>query len=185
MIFREFDESGKRVGVSVWYPELPPSANKIYSYHKGVRLTSTSREYRERFKMHVSQYYLHQFGEMPMPNIQGLDPKTGNAIDIRTGDPNLIFGLQLYFYMDTMTSWGDERIYKSQRAKFRFSKSDLSNRIKFVEDCFKWSIGIDDSLTFFIQQAKVHSPDKDGVLLNYYTVPVENFNVPRVDGEPM
>jgi len=183
MNFQEFDPQGERIGLSVWYPELPPTANKIY--YMGTRLRENAREYRERFKMHVSQNYLHMFQDMPQPNAQAKDPNTGDILDIRTAKPNLIFGLQLFFYMDALTSWGDQSISTSKRAKFRFAKSDLSNRVKFVEDCFKWSVGIDDSLTFFSQQMKVHSPNQPGVLLNYFVVPVENFNIPRVAGELM
>lgn len=182
MNFQELDEHGNRVGLSIWYPELPPTANKIY--YMGSRLRENAREYRERFKMHVSQNYLHMFQDMPQPNAQAKDPKTGDLIDVKTVKPNLVFGLQLFFYMDLMTSWGDEKVYKSQRARFRFAKTDLSNRIKFLEDCFKWSVGIDDSLTFVSQQMKIHSPDKQGVMLNYFVVPVENFNIPRVEEEP-
>jgi hypothetical protein len=183
MSFQELDEKGQRVGVSVWYPELPPTTNKLY--YLGKRLTEVAREYRERFKMHISQNYLHVFQDMPQPNAQAVDNDTGDMVDVRTKDPNLVFGMDLYVYMDTLTSWGDQSRSVSSRAKFRFVKSDLSNRLKFVEDCFKWSIGIDDSLTFFSRQMKIHSPAKEGVLINYYVMPIETFNVPRVSGELM
>lgn len=183
MTFQEFDEQGKRIGVSIWYPELPPTANKIY-YH-GTRLTDKAREYRERFKMYVSQHYLHVLQDMPQPNEQAVDNDTGDMVDVRTKEPDLVFGLQLDFYMDALTSWGDLSMPKSRRAKFRFTKTDLSNRIKFLEDCFKWSTGIDDSLTFASEQRKFHSPNQFGVRMNYWVVPVDYFNIPRIGGTSM
>lgn len=175
----DYDESGRRVRIVVWYPELPPTANHIY--FQGTRLKTEAREYRERFKMHMAQNYLHQFGEMPQPNRRAFDKKANTDIDVATADPNLIFGLDLFFYMDCLTTWGDEKLYKSQRAKFRFKKTDLSNRIKFLEDCFKYSMDIDDSLTFVSSQMKIHSPGAEGVLLRYYVVSPETVKIPRAE----
>lgn len=178
----EFDSKGRRISITVWFPSLPPSANKIY--FKGTMLQTPAREYREQFKMHMAQHYLHQFGEMPQPNTTYVDKK-GDTVDLATKEPNLVFGLHLAFYMDWLTSWGDERVYASQRAKFRFKKVDLSNRIKFVEDCFKYALGIDDSLTFYSTQMKVQSPEKEGVMITYFVLDPERFGIPRVPGGEM
>lgn len=177
---QDFDASGRRTRLEIWYPEMPPTSNLIY--FKGTRLTEKARDYRERFKMYVVQNYLHQFGEMPQPNKLVKSPETGDMIPIETEEPNLIFGLQLVFYLDLLTSWGVANIPASRRAKFRFKKVDLTNRIKFMEDCFKYSMDIDDSLTFESTQRKIHSPDREAVYLHYYMMPVEMVNVQRVPG---
>lgn len=169
-----------RTSITIWFPELPPTANKLY--YLGTRLKDDAREYRERFKMHMAQNYLHEFGEMPQPNRRAFDKKADAVIDVATAEPNLLFGLNLYFYMDCLTTWGDETVYKSQRAKFRFKKVDLSNRIKFIEDCFKYSMDIDDSLTFMSSQMKVHSPKQEGVMLHYYVLQPEHVGIPKVPG---
>lgn len=165
--------------LTIWFPELPPTSNHLY--FKGTRLTNKARDYRERFKMYVVQNYLHLFADMPQPNKLSKD-EDGNIIPIETLEPNLIFGLNLNFFMNLLTSWGNESISKSRRAKFRFTKVDLTNRIKFLEDCFKYSMDIDDSLTFMSSQRKIHSPNQDGVLLEYYVLPIEAAGIPKAPG---
>jgi Holliday junction resolvase RusA-like endonuclease len=172
-----------KTSITIWFPELPPTANKLY--YMGTRLKNDAREYRERFKMYVVQHYLHEFGEMPQPNRKAFDKKSDAVIDVATEEPNLLFGLDLKFYMDCLTTWGDENLYKSQRAKFRFKKTDLSNRIKFIEDCFKHSMDIDDSLTFVSSQMKIHSPKQEGVMITYYVIQPEQVAVPRAPGGTM
>lgn len=179
----DYDAQGRRNRLTIWYPVLPPTSNKLY--FKGTQLTSAAREYKEQFKMYVVQNYLHVFGEMPDPNSKYTDPKTGGMVDLETKEPNLIFGLNLVFYMDCLTSWGSLKVYKAHQAKFRFRKVDLTNRIKFIEDCFKYAMDIDDSLTFYSSQLKVHSPDQEGVMLTYFIMAPEQVRVPRVPGGTM
>lgn len=176
----EQDEHGKRTQLEIWYPELPPSANKLY--YLGTRLRNEARAYRERFRQYVQQNYGHLISEMEEPNEKVQDPISKDIIDVRTRNPNLIYGLSLVFYTDTMTSWGDSSLSSARRAKFRFCKTDLTNRVKFVEDCFKWTLDIDDSLTFWSQQMKVHSTGWQGVYIHYFVVPPEQFGVPRHKG---
>lgn len=174
----DYDEKGRRQRLQVWYDELPPSANAIY--FNGTRLTDAAREYKERFRQYLQQNYGHQLQEFVEPNEKYTDPKSGEVKSLKTKDANLIFGIQLVFYMDCLTTWGQQDIPRSRRARFRFAKTDLTNRIKFVEDCFKSVVDIDDSLTFFSQEMKIHSPQKTGVFIDYYVVPVEHFQVPRL-----
>lgn len=177
----EYNAEGRRIKLVIWYPELPPTSNKIY--FKGTRLTEVSRAYRENFRKYVQQHYGHQISEFVEANFKAKDPNTGELVDIRTQDPNLVFALNLYFYMDTLTSWNDMSVPKSRRARFRFQKTDLSNRIKLLEDCFKYAVDIDDSLTFEAKQKKIHaSPRDQGVYLEYYAVPVEQFGIPFIAG---
>jgi len=174
----DFNEHGRRQRIQVWYPELPPSANAIY--FSGTRLTDTAREYKERFRQYMQQYYGHQLNEFVEPNEKYTDPKDGKTKDLRTQAPNLIFGIELTFFMDCLTSWGDSTLPKSRRAKFRFAKTDVTNRIKFVEDCFKTVLDIDDSLTFDSRERKIHNLEQQGVHIDYFVVPVEQYNLPRI-----
>lgn len=183
LVDHDHDEQGRRIRVNLWYPVLPPSSNKLY--FKGTMLTQVAREYKEQFKMYVVQNYMHLIGEMPMPNSKYTDPKSGEIVDHETKEPNLVFGLTLLFYMDCLTSWCDPKVYKAHQARFRFRKVDLTNRIKFIEDCFKYAVDIDDSLTFASTQMKMHSPDQEGVMLSYYVMAPEQFGVPRVIGGTM
>lgn len=176
MTIPEYNAEGRRQRIQVWYPELPPSANAIY--FGGTRLTDTAREYKERFRQYMQQNYGHQLSEFVEPNEQATDDK-GETYNVRTKDPNLIFGITLVFYMDCLTSWESIELSKSRKAKFRFAKTDLTNRIKFVEDCFKQVLDIDDSLTFSSTEVKIHRPEQPGVWIDYYAVPVEQFGVPR------
>jgi hypothetical protein len=177
----EFNAEGKRIYLQLWYPELPPTGNHIYIM--GSRLTDEARSYREKFKKHIVQTYGHLINEFVEANYRGTDPKTGGTIDVATKDPNLVFSLQLVFYMNVLTSWNDPIVPKSRRARFRFKRMDSSNRIKFVEDCFKSSVGIDDSLTFFSSQMKLHSLT-EGVLLTYNVMDPQQFGVPLIYGAP-
>ena len=176
----EYDANGKRIQLAAWFPELPPTTNKLY--YLGTRLKDEARAYRERFRQHLQQNYGHLISEMEEPNEKAKDPNSGELVDVRTRNPNLIYGISLIFYMDCLTSWGDIELPASRKAKFRFQKADLTNRIKFVEDCFKWSLDIDDSLTFWSQQMKVHSPEQQGVYIHYFVMQPEQFGVRRWGG---
>lgn len=186
----EYDDKGRRVFLQVWYPELPPSTNHIYI--QGTRLTQEARTYRESFRQYMQQNYGHQISELIEPNrkeMRNVKEKHGDkyeyvqkVIDVETQEPNLVCSLQLVFYMNCLTTWGDTGVPPSQRAKFRFREVDVSNRIKFVEDCFKIVVGLDDSLTFAATQMKMHSPSQEGVYITYSIVAPEQFGIPRFDG---
>ena len=171
------DVQVKRTEIEIWYPELPPTANKLY--YNGTRLTDHARQYRERFRQHVQQHYGHQLNEFDEPNKKATDENTGKLIDVGTSNPNLIYGLTLIFYMDCVTTFDKLDLTPSKKARFRFVRTDLTNRIKFLEDCWKYAADIDDSLTFFASQMKIHSPEQQGVVLKYSVMPVENFGIRR------
>ncbi len=178
----EYDLKGKRIKLGIWYPELPPSTNKLY--YLGTRLTTPARNYREHFRQHVQQTYGHFISEMEEPNYKAMvQVKQGKKFveelkDVSTKNPNLVYGLSMTFYMDCLTSWSDLSKSPSKRASFRFKHEDVTNRIKFVEDCFKYALDIDDSLTFCSSQMKVHSPHTQGVHIYYYVMSPEQFGIP-------
>lgn len=161
----DHDAQGRRVRLAFFYPELPTSANRLY--FRGTRLTGVAREYRERFRAWVAQNYLHAVMEL-------LDPKT---------DPTVVYNLRLIFYMNCLTdTWNDPNTPPSRRASSRYKRVDLSNRIKLLEDCIKYAVSIDDSLTFGASQAKYHSPNQDGVFVELTVVDPTTFGVPPLEG---
>lgn len=122
--------------LTVTYDILPPTSNRIY--FKGTILTREAREYAERFSHHVRQY---------LPSIFRLDPEAA-------------FHVELYFYFPSLENdtWNDPKVAPSKRAKQRYKKIDLDNRIKLLLDCFRDAIGIDDSQVFSSSQEKRQDP---------------------------
>lgn len=125
------------------YQELPPSANHLYI--RGTILTKQAREYKARFKQFVVQ-------TIGMKQIMDMDPKA-------------LYHVQLDFYFETVLnkSFGDLSLPPSKRAKSRYKKFDLDNRIKFLSDCVRDSVGIDDSHTFASSQTKHQDPQNPRV----------------------
>jgi Holliday junction resolvase RusA-like endonuclease len=119
------------------FDRLPPTSNKIYIM--GTKLRTESRQYAEWFAAEARKY-MHLFSQM---NEQG------------------VFALHLRFYMNLVNaSWNDLTIPQSRRAKDRYKRIDLSNRVKLIEDCVRDAISIDDSHTFAASQEKHHEPDE-------------------------
>lgn len=121
-----------RDSFQVTYGELPPTSNKIY--FRGTQLTAKAREYAERFAEQMRQH-LHLINEM---------------------DPNALYALHLRFFFFELVnkSWNNMDLPPSKRAKSRYKKIDLSNRIKLLEDCIRDALAIDDSQTFAASQEK-------------------------------
>jgi Holliday junction resolvase RusA-like endonuclease len=121
----------------ITFPVLPPTSNKIY--FRGTTLTRVAREYAEGFAKHAAQNHLHQISQM---NQHG------------------IFALHLRFYFESLENetWNNPNVRQSKRAKDRYKKIDLTNRIKLLEDCVRDAIDIDDSRTFAASQEKHQDP---------------------------
>jgi hypothetical protein len=75
--------------LDVWYPILPPTANKIYV--RGSILKPEARQYREEFKKFLQDKYGHVIQELPDPN----------------KDPNIVFKLVLVMYMNCLNEGWD------------------------------------------------------------------------------
>lgn len=141
---------------SFFYPVLPPTGNHLYV--RGVILKDKARKYKAEFTQWMAQTQGHVINEMP-------DPKS---------DPNLLFALHLAFYMPCLNAgW-------PKTSKERFKKIDTTNRIKFLEDCLRDALAIDDSLTFCASQRKIHSTEKQGVWMCLEVVDPATVGVPRV-----
>ena len=150
--------------LEVFYPVLPPTANRIYV--RGSVLRQEAREYKETFKKVLHQQYGHVIQQLP-------DPKK---------DPNLVFWLSLTFYMNCLNaSWRNMKLPPTRRSEDRFKKIDLTNRIKFFEDCIRDAVGIDDSLTFAASQSKYHSLT-EGVHFRLKKADPRTFGIELVEG---
>lgn len=138
------------------YPELPPSSNKIY--FRGTILTKVAREYAERFSYHVTRDYLHLANEL---------------------DRDAIYGVELRFYFDTLvnSSWNNPAVPEKKRAKSRYKKIDLSNRVKLLEDCIRDFMGIDDSQTFEMLTIKCQDAVNPRVEISIRTVEPDWYGI--------
>lgn len=137
------------------YPELPPSSNHIY--FRGTTLTKVAREYAERFSQFVAQNHGHEVNDI---------------------DPSLLYALHLRFYFPTVVnkSWNAT---KGPKAKDKYKKFDLSNRVKLIEDCIRDAVGVDDSHTFAASQEKHHDPQNPRVEIVLCSVDPLIFGVPE------
>ncbi len=137
------------------YPVLPPSSNHIY--YQGTRLTKQAKEYAERFAHFMAQNYGPEINEI---------------------DPNLLYALHLRFFFPTVVneSWFAT---KGRKAKDKYKKFDLSNRIKLLEDCIRDAVAVDDSHTFALSQEKHHDPQNPRIEVVLHTVDPGIFGVPE------
>ena len=143
------------------YGVLPPTSNHVY--FRGTILTREAKEYAERFSHHVRQH---------LPEIAHLDDTA-------------IYHLELYFYFEAVVndSWGNPKIPPSKRAKKRYKKFDLDNRIKLLVDCFRDAVGIDDSQIFAFTQEKRCDPLRPRVELVLRRIRPELFGLAPVGPE--
>lgn len=120
-------------------PFLPPTSNRIY--YRGTQLTARAREFAESFAMYAAQHHLHEISRL---NRDG------------------IFAVHLRFYLELVNlSWNNTNLPPSKRAKDRYKRIDLDNRIKLLTDCVRDAIDIDDSRFFAGTQEKQNEPDPE------------------------
>lgn len=143
--------------LKIVYGEIPPTSNKLY--FRGTILTKTAREYAERFSMAVSREHLHTINEM---------------------NPNALYGMHLRFYFETVIndSFNNPKVKPSKRAKSRYKRFDLSNRIKLLEDCVRDALAIDDSQTFVASQEKHMDASNPRVEIYVHEVDPSMFGIP-------
>lgn len=122
----------------VTYPVIPPTSNKLY--FNGTMLTAVAREYAETFAQFMAQRHGSEVLEM---------------------NKDALYALHLRFFMHGLenASWNNPKVAPSRRAKTRYKRIDLSNRIKLLEDCIRDALDIDDSHTFAASQEKHQVPD--------------------------
>lgn len=135
--------------------QMPPSANKIY--FRGTSLTKTAREYKENFKQFAVQYSGHQIAKFDTVPVE---KKVKKKVETVHQCP-WIFHLYLDFYFESLENdaWPTRmNIPPSRRPKDRYKRIDLDNRIKFLTDCVRDVIAVDDSHIFYGQQRKYQDP---------------------------
>lgn len=139
------------------FPLLPPSSNKIY--FRGTMLTQVARDYAEAFAKYAAQHHLHEITQL---NVDG------------------IFAVHLHFYFETLIneSWNNPKVKPSKRAKSRYKKLDLDNRIKLLTDCVRDAIDIDDNRIFAGSQEKHMDPQNQRVEITIQEVLPEDFGIP-------
>lgn len=142
------------------YPALPPSSNHIYI--QGRILTPEARKFGEDFAHHCTQNYLHLINSELQPTAKSL------------------YAIHLRFYFETVINetYNNTRLPESKRAKTRYKKFDLTNRIKLLEDCVRDAIGIDDCMTFVATQEKHMDPSFPRVEIYIHEVDPSMFGVP-------
>ena len=144
--------------LKIVYGILPPTSNKIY--FKGTVLTKIAREYAERFSMVVAREYLPAINQL---------------------NPDAIYGIHLRFYFETVVndSFNNPRVPASKRAKSRYKRFDLTNRIKLLEDCIRDALAVDDCQTFVASQEKHMDPLNPRVEIYIHEVQPEQFGIPK------
>ncbi|MCA8939381.1 MAG: RusA family crossover junction endodeoxyribonuclease [Planctomycetes bacterium] len=123
--------------------ELPPSSNKIYyNKGKGRGLLAKADAYKTRFSNGLNQQLVRQA--------------------VGSLDPNGLYELRLLFLMHGVGNSGWPK-----KAKKRFRKMDVDNRVKLVWDATSEATGVDDRNNFILQAFKgpVETPQEEGVLL--------------------
>lgn len=144
------------MALTLIFSQLPPSANKIY--FRGTILTTIARKYAEDFAKYAAQNHLAEIGQM---------------------NPNGVYACHLRFYFETLlnASFNNPRVPPSKRAKTRYKKLDLDNRIKLLTDCVRDAIGIDDSHIFAASQEKHQDPSHPRVEITVQEISPELFGV--------
>lgn len=117
---------------------LPPSANRLYARTRngGVRLTDEAKSYTEEVRG-IVMGDLHLLYDFP--------------IDLET-----VYSLHLIVFLQEVENPGWFQRYTrgpnkgERKAKSRFKKVDVDNRIKFLQDCLVKAIGIPGDEQIFV-----------------------------------
>jgi len=116
----------------------PPSVNKAYATTRSGRrlLTSEGKLYKQSIRDVIGQKY-----SAYTPELSGL------------GDKPLCLTVKLY----TRT---ENKGWSEGKAKNRYKRVDVSNRVKLLEDALFEALGVDDSLVFRLVVEKIDSYDE-------------------------
>lgn len=141
----------------ICFPALPPSSNKIY--FRGTTLTRVAREFAEAFAAYAAQHHLHEINRL---NTAG------------------IYAVHLRFFFESLINetWNNPSVRPSKRAKDRYKRIDLDNRIKLLTDCVRDAIDIDDSRVFAGSQEKHMDPGRPRVEIYVQEVNPDDFGIP-------
>lgn len=146
------------------YRVFPPSANKIY--FRGTSLTRAARVFAEDFAKHMMQHY-------------------GHTLSVVRSEA--VYAVHLHFYFPTIINetWNNPAIKPSKRAKDRYKRFDLDNRLKLITDCVRDFIDVDDSHFLAGGNEKHMDPKDPRIEIFVQEVRPEDFGVPPIGGPSM
>ena len=116
----------------------PPSVNRAYATTRGGRrlLTAEGKLYKQSIRDVIGQRY------------SGVTPELS-----RLGEVPLALTIKLYTRVENK-GWSEGK------AKNRYKRVDVSNRVKLLEDALFEALGVDDSLVFRLVVEKINSDDE-------------------------
>lgn len=130
---------------------LPPSTNKLYYTKGGIRhLSAAGKIYHHKVKIAI----LSSIAFSP-DFMEGLDTP---------------LSLDLTFYFTELENKG----WLQGKAKSRYKRVDLSNRVKVLEDAIAEALCIDDKLFFSITLRKMQRP-REGVRVIITKTPESDY----------
>lgn len=117
---------------------FPPSVNRAYATTRGGRrlLTSEGKLYKQSVRDVIGQLY------------SGATPELA-----RLGEVPLSLTVKLYTCVENK-GWSEGK------AKNRYKRVDVSNRVKLLEDALFEALGVDDCLVFKLTVEKIDSDDE-------------------------
>ena len=142
--------------LDVFFPDLPPSENKIrvHRWQGGATYSAEAKLYRRKFIEHMRNNYM-----VDLVRFTKAHTETSAYI------------LEMDFYFPTLVNKGWPK-----KAKTFFKKFDVGNRRKLLEDCLSELIGIDDSLFLRLILSKNMGKDT-GVYLRLTPANIKEYGV--------
>ena len=141
--------------------DMPPTSNHIYFNvsGQGRRLTTEARSWKKK--------------------AIGLIVRKAHLGFQDAFDPSAKYWLELRFFFSSIMNKGWDEFFmrgpkKGQRkAKTKWKKMDLTNRVKLVEDAVTAATGVDDSATFVNLLTKDVDPSNPRVEVALYSIQEE------------
>lgn len=133
--------------LDVWIPFLPPSSNQIYTKrHGGGRQLSTAAR---MFKVRAMKT-IQQECRVAFLNIKR----------------NVPYELRVAVFFEKVINKGYQKSTQD-----RYTKIDVSNRLKLIEDVVAWALDLDDPHNFRIIMEKQCDPDNPGLYVTLTELP--------------
>jgi len=128
--------------LDVWIPFMPPTSNRIYrSFIKNGRIEVRLSDDAKRFKARAMQV-IQQKGRTFLLQLQ----------------PNIPYELKVVVFFEELFNSGWPK-----KTENRYKRTDLSNRIKLIEDTVASAVGLDDSHNFRLTLEKQCDPQHPGL----------------------
>ena len=143
---------------------MPPSVNRLYrrGQHGMVILTDEARAYHEHVKQVISDKYLHLLNRFPI-------------------HPEIVYGFSITLYFSAIENPGWFEFYTKgkqkgeRKAKTRYKRVDIDNRVKFLQDTVTKTVGIPDDSQIFVGHQRKVKGNTDHVIVRLYVSDSEYF----------